>query len=103
MSARRAGRRRAWALLSLAELDGEEPLRALEAFELDLAALAEVDARADNQLAHEVRNKHLAPDCAAGDACGVVHGRTVEVIGLVQRVSGVDADPHADRRRGLGE
>jgi hypothetical protein len=77
---------------SLSEVDGEEAVRALQPLELDLAALAEVDTRADDQLAYEVRDEHLTPECAASDARGVVHGRAVEVVGVVQDVPGVDAD-----------
>jgi hypothetical protein len=39
-----------------------EAARTLEALELDLAGLAEVDPRADDQLAHEARDEHLASE-----------------------------------------
>ena len=75
-----------------------QPVRTLEPLQLDITTLEEFDAWTGDELAHEVGHEHLAPECLARNTRRVVHGGTEEMISLVQRVAGVNADPDADRR-----
>src|SRR5215831_6303313 len=50
-----------------------------------------------------MRDEYFVAECMAGNACRVIDRSTEEVVGLTDRVSGVDADPDADRRRRVGK
>ena len=77
-----------------------EPMATGDALELDVTAVGErhVGRPACHEVAHRARDEHLAADGLGRDARRVVHGRAIELIRVLQRVTRVDADPEPDRR-----
>src|SRR3954451_8729028 len=88
---------------SSGEMDREEPVQAVEAFQFHLAALEEVDSRTGDEVVHHVGHQDLAAEGVTRDARRVVNRLAEEMVGLVQRVAGVDSDSDADRRRAVSE
>lgn len=86
-------------LLDSGEIDGEEPVRAVEAFQLHLATLQEVDTRAGDKVVHHAGHQDLAAEGLAGDARRIVNGLAEEAVGFIQRIAGVNTYSDADRRR----
>lgn len=78
-------------------------VRAVEALELHVTAISEVDTRSGNKLVNEMRDQNLVSERVAGDACRVVDRGTEEVVSFMYRIACVDPDPDADRGRGIGE
>ena len=76
-------------------------MRAGNPLELHLATFEEHDGRGRgvDELVHRAGHEHLAADRLSRDACREVHGATDVLLGLLDRVARVDADPHADRAR----
>src|SRR5262249_277823 len=85
------------------EIDGEEPVRALEPLQLHFTSLEEVDAGASDEIVHHVGHQHLAAEGLARYARRAMHGGAEDVGGPAQCVTGVNSDPDADRGRAIGE
>src|SRR5262249_56718171 len=81
------------------EIHGEESVQPIEPFQLHVPALEEVDVGISYELAHHAGYEYLATERLACDPRGIVDGRAEEVVGFVQRITGVNADSDADRRR----
>src|SRR4051794_14955236 len=62
------------------EADSEEPMRAVEALELDFAAVDEVDARACDEIVHEAGHEHLTCKRLARDPGRIVNRRAEELV-----------------------
>src|SRR5262245_45539864 len=83
--------------LRIGEVDGEEPMRAVETLELYLAALGEFDSRIRDELPDEIRDENLPTERLACNPRGVVNGGAEEAIRLLDRITRVNADPDPDR------
>ena len=78
-------------------------MQAVEAFQLDLTTLVEVDAGTGDEVVDDVGHQNLAAEGLAGDACRVVDCRAEEVVAFVERVACVSSDPDSNRRRDVSE
>ena len=83
----------------LGEIEGEEPVHAVDPFQLYLATLVELDAVTGDEVVHDVRHQHFSAEGVADDARRIVDGRAEEVVVFAKGVAGVDSDPDANRRR----
>src|SRR5262245_61550060 len=89
--------------LRIAEVDGEQPVRAVETLELYLAALGERNSRMRDELPNEIRDENLSTEGLARNPRGVVDRGAEEAVRLMDRITRVNADPDPDGGRVIGE
>ena len=76
------------------EMHREESVRSIESLQLHVPALEEVDVGVSDELVHHTGYEYLAAERLAGDARRIVDGCAEEVVGVVERVAGVNS--HSD-------
>src|SRR4030095_7552693 len=82
--------------------DRRDLARSAQPLQLHGARLAEAElAAALGELAQERRDEDLPALGLRGDARRLDHGSAEEVVGLLDRLAGVEADAHPDRRLGV--
>src|SRR3990172_4390593 len=83
--------------LALAPVQLERADGVLEAAKGDVASIGEQELLAGDDLAHTFRDENLAGLGLRGDAGGEDDGRAEQVLLLLDRLTGVQAAPHARR------
>jgi hypothetical protein len=73
----------------------------LEAFQVDLSALSELDPRVLDKLAYDVRDEDFSTERFTGDSRSVVDGGAEETVRLLDRIARSSCDA-ADRVRRRG-